>query len=441
MMSVKREAQGVRGQPRVMRIVENALAATSLRAGSACAPLLLAAAAALLGGCTSSTLEPPQRLGPPGLVSHGGVERLWMLVKQEEQKYIGSSSRQGFGARWETYYHFELRAHDPATAGIAWKRRLATVHENRGGHSARGRIIGPDGKAVWLFIDGQPLALSAADGSVLADRARIEQVNPALKGLIPADLRFYAYDGGLIITTADARRYRVSASDYRALPYAVKDEQAFARLAYMTHTWNGGYQTRDFVVRQGMLDGRWIGLHTAAEAADVGNDRFGDNLRNPDRARDEGAFARRALWTARIGKTAGRHGSGEDRLYDLVRLPDTAEFLQGGFLIRRGTRLPLRLDNPDGVLVLHRSRVDAAGRLVLSRLDGSMREHWRSELPLTELQNRWEWPERLLLMGAVQLVESGITRWQDVLVVVSLHDGRLQSWNVTRERQPGDGKR
>lgn len=398
------------------------------------APLLLIATAALLAGCLSSVFEPPQRLGPPGMVMHGGVERLWLLVKQEEQKYVGSSSRRDMATRWETFYHFELRAHDPETAQLVWKKRLGTVHENRGGHSAQARIIGPDGDAVWLFLDGQPLALSAADGTVIADRARIEQVNPALKGLIPKDLKFYAFDGGLVITAADARRFRVNATDYRAVSYAVKDEQAFARLAYMTHTWNGGYQTKDFLVRQGMLDGRWIGLHTEAEAADVGDDRYGDHLKNPDRARDEGAFARRALWTARIGKTGGRITGQQDRLTDLARVPGTAEFLQGGFMIRRGTRVPLQLKNPDGVLVLHRTRVDAEGRLALTRLDGNFRDHWRAVLPVTEIRNRWEWPDRLLLTGAVQVAERGVTRWQDMIVAVNLRDGRLQAWNVTLER-------
>ena len=33
--------------------------------------------------------------------------------------------------------------------------------------------------------------------------------NPSLRDLIPKDLDFYAYDGGLVIVAADAQRYRI----------------------------------------------------------------------------------------------------------------------------------------------------------------------------------------------------------------------------------------
>lgn len=138
---------------------------------------------------------------------------------------------------------------------------------------------------------------------MVADRARLVSLNPELEGLIPAELKFYAYDGALVITTADARHFRINAADFKARPYKPASDEAFRRLSYMAMQWNGGYQTKDFLVRQSMLWGRWIGLHTEKEAAEAGNDAFSDNLKTPDRISDEGALARRTLWTARIGKT------------------------------------------------------------------------------------------------------------------------------------------
>lgn len=372
-----------------------------------------------LSGCdTPGTLGPPARLGPPGMVNDGGEPRLWLLTKQEERwRYT-----------YQTLYHFELLGHDTRTAQRVWGKHLLTVSHGDGGYNATARILGQDGAHVWLFLHNQPVAVSSADGAVTADRARLEDANPELRGLFPSELQFYTHDGGLIITTADARRFRVNAPDFKARPYTPVSDDAFRRLSYMSTQWNGGYQTRDFLVRQGMLRGRWIGIHTEKEAAEAGKDEFGGRLKDPSGGSDEGALARRSLWTARIGKTRRFSEGSHDRLFDVTRLPGTAEFLQGGFLVRAGTRQPLQLTEPDGVLVLHRTRVDAEGQLVLTRVDDRFREHWKAVLPYTELTHRWEWPDRILLMGRREIGRPGASKQQESIVAVNLQDGRLQAW-------------
>ena len=179
-----------------------------------------------------------------------------------------------------------------------------------------------------------------------ADRARLEQASPALRGLLPGSLDFYAFDQGLVVTAADARRVRVTAPDFAVSPYAPASEEAFGRVSFMSQRWNGGYNTRDFVVRHVAAGGRWIGLFTDKEAADAADD----------------------------------------------------------------------------------------GRLVLSRLDRDYRERWRAPLPIAELRNRWEWPHRLLLAGTVPVAHRGATETHEVLVAVSLSDGAVRAWNLTRER-------
>jgi len=374
---------------------------------------------AALSGCdTPGTLGPPARLGPPGMVTHGSEPRLWLLIKQEESwRYT-----------YQTLYHFELLGHDTRTAQQVWAKHLLTVSYRDGGYNATARILGQDGEHVWLFLHNQPVAVSSADGAVTADRARLEAANPELKGLFPSELQFYTHDGGLIITTADARRFRVNAPDFKAKPYTPVSDDAFRRLSFMSTQWNGGYQTKDFLVRQGMLWGRWIGIHTEKEAAEVGKDEFGGRLKDPSGGSDDGALARRTLWTARIGKTRQFSEGSHDRLFDVTRLPGAAEFLQGGFLVRAGTRQPLQLAAPDGALILHRTRVDAEGQLVLTRVDHRFREHWKAVLPYTELTHRWEWPDRILLMGKQEIGRPGASRQRESIVAVSLQDGRIQVW-------------
>jgi hypothetical protein len=372
-----------------------------------------------LAGCdTPGTLSPPARYGPPGMVTHGNEQRLWLLTKQEETwRYT-----------YQTLYHFALLGHDTRTAQQVWTKHLLTVSYKDGGYNATARILGQDGEHVWLFLHNQPVAVSSADGAVTADRERLESSNPELKGLFPAELQFYTYDGGLVVTTADARRYRVNAPGFKAHPYTPASDDAFRRLSYMSTQWNGGYQTKDFLVRQGMLWGRWIGIHTEKEAADVGKDEFGRRLTDPTGGSDEGTLARRTFWTARIGKTRRFSEGSHDRLFDVTQVPGSADFLQGGFLVRAGTRQPLQLNAPDGALVLHRTRVDAEGQLALTRVDKDLHEQWKAVLPYTELTHRWEWPDRILLMGKLEIGKPGASKQRESIVAVNLQDGRMQVW-------------
>lgn len=283
------------------------------------------------------------------------------------------------------------------------------------------------GPPAWLFVNDQPVAVSSAGGNVLVDRHLIEQRNSALQGLIPKELKFFAFDGGLVITAADSRRYKVRVEDAAAEPYKPASEEQFK-----STPWNIAYRTRDFLTRRASLDGRWLGLYTEKEAADAGEDSFGRNLKDPSRILDEGSRARRTFWTARIGKTKEFPEGSHDRLFDVTRVPGAPDFLEAGFLVRQGTKQPIELS--DGLLVLHRTRLDAEGRLALTRLDDALREKWTATLPFLELANRYEFPDRLLMYGAAQLTEKGVTQWREFVVALDLRDGRAQDWNVTLER-------
>ncbi|HMJ06441.1 MAG TPA: PA2928 family protein, partial [Chthoniobacterales bacterium] len=140
----------------------------------------------LCSACSKSSFRPPEREGPPALVKEGGEPRFWLLQKQEEQRsrHISGGSR-SIG-KWVTdiYYHFDLQAHDPATADRIWKKRLLTVKDDAGGHTAQARILGQEGEVVWLFLNDGPVAVSSKDATRLADRKMIEERNPSLRDLV-----------------------------------------------------------------------------------------------------------------------------------------------------------------------------------------------------------------------------------------------------------------
>jgi hypothetical protein len=390
----------------------------------------------LLASCDTSYLEAPERLGPPSVVLHENEPRLWLLVQQEEfkQRTIGLSRRTSGTIIREVFYHFDLQAHDTRTTGKLWKTRLLTLKDQEGGRSAQARILGQDGKVVWLFLHDQPVAIASSGGTRLADRALLEQRNPALRGLLAKELKFYAFDQGLVITTADSRRYKVRSTDFSSEPYQPASEEQFSRQQFMATQWNGGYSTGDFLTRQAMLNGRWFGLYTEKEAADAGEDSFGESLANPDSVLRESTGARRTFWTARIGQTEEFSEGSHDRLFDVTRVPEAPGFVDGGLFIKQGSRQPLALEAPGGLLVMHRTRLDEEGRAVLTRLDETLHEKWSAKMPFIDLRNRFEFPDRLLMYGLVQVTEKGVTGSQECIASLDLRDGRTQAWNVTLDR-------
>jgi hypothetical protein len=416
------------------------MAMRTKQSGGVLAFLGVLALAGAISSCSHS-LQPPEREGPPALVEQGDGQVFWLLLRQVEKRSRFPGAGRTIGnSTTETSYHFDLQAHSPATAARLWKKRLLTVKEEAGGRVVRGRILGQEGEIVWMFLNDGPVAISSKDGSRLADRRTLEERNPALQNLIPKDLGFYAYDGGLVFVAADGRRLRIRSSDYTAEPYTSPNEEYFRHLQYMAAQWNGGYETRDFLVRQMNLNGRWIGLFNEKEAADASDDRFGDKVAtgesgaNPDHVYYQTSQARRTFWSARIGKTKEFSEGAHDRLFDVTRIPGAPEYLEAGLLIREGTKQALRMENPNGFLVLHRTRLDEEGRLALTRLDDTFKEQWTAILPFHVLRNRFESQGHLLLYGTVKQTENGVTGWSEHLVAVNLADGKTRSWSVPAEK-------
>ena len=143
-----------------------------------------------LAACSHGRFEPPERDGPIGLVDTGSGKQAWMALTQEEEvsRHVGGGSRRI--GKWVTEYryHLRLQAHDPATAQRLWSKELEVLRDKEGGLGARIRILGQQGDIVWMWVHDQPLALSARGAAVVADRAKIEQANPGLAGLLPNEL-------------------------------------------------------------------------------------------------------------------------------------------------------------------------------------------------------------------------------------------------------------
>ena len=473
-------------------------------------PMLLGLAA-----CSQSTFDPPERSGPIGLVDTGSGKQAWLAVIQEEERsrHVGGGSRSS--GRWVTdyIYYLRLQAHDPANAQRLWAKDLKVLRDKEGGTGAEIRILGQQGEVVWVWVHDQVLALSARDGSLLADRATLAQANPEIAGVLPGELKFYTFIGKLVVTLADARLVGIEVPGYRATPYQVADEPQFSYAVSLGTTWNGGHDTRDFGVRHGRFGEDWIGLLSEKEARDAEDDARGDHYADSADIDDEGAMARRTFWRATAtawsddflayGGRKGVQGYCEDRaesaardddsnafmraaadgnlddysngaratapathrqrirdcietfdaekfkrIVKLERIANAREWLQGrllkakaepgapqwiqrGIMMKPAVRAPLRLEDPDGVLVLHRTRMDAQGRLALSRVDGAFaRTLWTAVLPYDALTNRWSVGSHVLLNGNWNEVREGVITRHEALLSLDLANGRWQAWDI-----------
>ena len=414
---------------------------------TACIALL----ALLLPGCKRSSFDPPQRMGAPALVNTGQGQQLWLATVQEEQYQI-RMGRRSSGVMLETRYHLLVQAHDPASMQRTWLKELKMLRSKEGGIGAQVRIMGQQGDVVWVWLHDQPLALSARDASVLADRAKLEQANPALAGLFPAKIDYYTWMGDhLVVGLADGRHVRITLPGFRAEPYQIDDENAFRYANNLTARWNGGFRTEEFGVRHGLFGERWIGLLSDKEARDGENDGFGGNYADSAEIDTERETARRTFRVATVGRTKAFSEGSHPRIVKLNPIADAGTWLQGtllkasavpgaspftlrGRMWRPTVRPPLQLRNPDGVLVLHKTRIDEQGRLAIARVNEQFQAMWTTVLPFTELTNRWEADGHLLLMGGWDEGQPGMSRHQEALLSLDLTTGKLQGRHVGDEK-------
>jgi hypothetical protein len=307
------------------------------------------------------------------------------------------------------------------------------------GSSTDGKLLGQDGDVVWLMLDNEPWAVGAADGKPLLHGAGLEERNPELEGVLPSESRFYGFDQGLVVTTADARQFVIRGPDLKAVPYA----PAAAPVLPPELKANGSERIApmrppigDVPARLVELDGRRIGLYSAPEARDAASDGFGDRLRYPYTILKESAPVRRGFWNANTVSTQ-RFNEKYDRFTDFTPIDGGPSFLNGRFLKVPGTDDALLLEKPAGVLVWHDTRIDSQGRLAVTRLDAKLKTLWTTELPLSATNNSpaigsWLLPGRLLVMGARQTVDDGVTSWETHVVTLTLADGASKAWSLQR---------
>lgn len=416
------------------------------------AALCLAVAALGLAGCSRTVFEPPVAQGAPLMVQVDGKPVLLVLTKQEERRVTRFGSRRSPNERRDTIFHFDLRAYDPATATPLWRARLVSFNDPKNrptlsvagrqivGSATSGTLLGQEGDRVWLQIAESPMAVAASDGTVQVNAAAIEAANPELAGRLPSEARYYGFDRGLVVHAADARRWVLRGPVPKAEPWAPAPVAA----APVPLKANGTPKIvplrpiGDVPVRLATIDGRRIGLFSQKEAADAASDPFGDHLAYPYSIVDEGAGARRSFWivqTAQVRRFDERY----EHISGVEPVAGSEVFLRGRFLKQLPGETPLPATAPDGFYVWHRSRMDDAGRLSLTRVDQQQfRPVWTVELPMSDTSTAnpvryWLLGQHVVVTGYWRRETDHVVTHQMHLVSIALDSGAMVAHNLDLE--------
>lgn len=346
---------------------------------------LALAAALLLAACTPAP-SPASVVGPPVRAETSAGDRVVLLTSQWRSYKIP-----GRGLNRTTYTDLliDVWGFDAATGDPVWRRRIT---EDRSGVNMGREILGAQDGVVWVLQPRGLLGLSAADGSIAADAARIEAANPALKGVLPTEAQYYAFDaGGLRFTAADGRKWRMgpglkAVADTPAPQTPAPGVALKARIA-------GGNGTWAFMVQGLDTQGLWLGLLAPEQAVELAGGQA-------PRGIDPTNHPRTRLWFAKTG--AKDTFFGKQRTYNgYTAYPESPEFLQAGLLTDgRTNTLPIMLRQPDSVLVLHRDRLGDKGRLRLSRISGPRgKVLWTVDLPMQAVEAVMPGKTSLALLG------------------------------------------
>jgi hypothetical protein len=345
-------------------------------------PLAIGAGAwfAIVGGSgvvpsPASVVEEPVRAVTPA------GDRVFLMTSQWKT-FRSRGTRSGTSY---TRLFVDVWGFDAANARPVWRVRIA---DERGGVNMARKILGVHGGIIWL-LDGKTLVgLSPKDGSRVADASTLEAANPALKGLVPSEDRYYRFDPqGLSFTAADGRDWRLtgegSATRADGPRLDTDAQRAPPRPGVAIPANNaGGNGSWAFYARGLNIANRmWLGLLAEPEVEGFRKQGVIGGV-DPER------YPRTRLWSARIGSKQTFFGAAPV-LSDFKPLPVGPEFLTAGLLEdnRCCHRTPILLFKPDSVLVLHKDRLGDAGRFKLTRVSGPLgKPLWTVDLPLEALE-------------------------------------------------------
>lgn len=240
------------------------------------------------------------------------------------------------------------------------------------------RLLGSDGRHLWLL--GNALTgVELATGKVIGT-SELNRINPAMAGQWLKESKYYEAKGRLRFTTADARKFEMDPASLQARPSVdppkpkltpAQDMERYSREMSMwsvgpeKYFWPGGFITPT----------EWFGLHSPSEAER--NYHIGSRV--TPYSRSSRSEERRLVYRARIEVCP------LDRcVTSIAALP--GEGYLGAVLLRDELQArPLRLEGPEGFVMLHWSKLGKEGTLLVSRIGFDGKVDWTVDTGFVDL--------------------------------------------------------
>lgn len=290
-----------------------------------------------------------------------------------QERYIPSLHRQPSRER----YRLDLVL-DPMD-GRAPRRRFP-INRDRPVDSAHQHqhLLGADGDTVWL-IAGEIIAVNVKTGKLTRARHLLER-NPELGDLVGDG--FYEFDNRLVVSSRDQQRtFEIDGATLRARAVPRRTKNGWMRRAPNPEELlcTGGRVTSNL----------WFGLASPQELRrdlKPGARLATDHPFEPSRER-------RKLHLARLDASEAK-----PTIVSVAEL-SPEEWLDAALVRESRGGPPLRLSNPDSVLVGFKSHPPFQGTLVLLRVDLDGRALWRTDTGLADLDQFLPDPQVLAIRG------------------------------------------
>lgn len=294
-------------------------------------------------------------------------------------------------------------------------RLIPVVNELDGVHYGLARIMGSDGRTLWFDCTGL-FGVRLSDYELITTKD-LREANPSV------DASWWDDPRGMDIT--DGRLHIINADRSAAMDVDPSSLTATSVAPKVTNARFSKPQPTDFMAA-GFLSapGQWFGVHAAADLE--GEFKPGKWVRSVENA-DDAKQPRRLCAGETEASSEGEH----HRIRSMAPLSEP-EYLNAAFLRMDAKSSPLRLNDPDGVLMMHTSAPGLRGTLVIARVDFTGKVVWSADTGLDRFSLRQILPgtDAFAFVGTRPQVEGKVS--EPLVVLVDSTTGKLTSHTLWR---------
>lgn len=278
------------------------------------------------------------------------------------------------------------------------------------------RILGSDGRTIWF--DAAGLFGVRLDDYELVASDHLRDANPGMNPRWWDDSRGADLIDGKLHVVNDDRSAAIDVDPVTWKATAVAPRVSHARF---NRSAPGDYLAAGFLFGEGA----WLGLHSQDEAD--GEFRPGQWVRAVERTED--AKRLRRLF---IGRTEPS-SDGEHRRLLRITPASNVEFLNAAFLRLADNATPLRLANPDSVLMLYTSAPGQQGTVVVARVDLQGQVLWTMDTGLDRflLQQILPGEGAFAFVGTRPPIPDKLS--EPFLVLIDNQSGKMTSHSLWRQ--------